>query len=102
MRLARLRWRLADWLRPDVWPSTHVQHGGLLADIRDLESQRQIARAGLTEIATRPKVERNPDGVDQAAWSMALIAQSTLDLMTAVSTEPPEEEGIGTVGEWTP
>lgn len=32
----------------------------------------------LSEIAEHPLVERNPDGVDQAAYSMRLIAQDAL------------------------
>jgi hypothetical protein len=42
-----------------------------LARILDLED-------ALREIATRPKVELNPDGVDQAAYTMALIAKDAL------------------------
>lgn len=34
--IARLRWWLADRLRPNVWPSTAAQHGVLLGEIREL------------------------------------------------------------------
>lgn len=37
-------------------------------------------RAALMEIATRPTVERNPDGVDQAAHTMQLIARDALGM----------------------
>lgn len=36
-------------------------------------------RAALEEIARRATVERNPDGVDQAAHTMQLIARQTLE-----------------------
>lgn len=36
-------------------------------------------RAALLEIVSRPQVERNPDGVDQAAATMKLIAREALD-----------------------
>lgn len=35
-------------------------------------------REALHDIATRPTVERNPDGDDQAAWTMQLIAREAL------------------------
>ncbi len=38
----------------------------------------EFLEAALRDIATRSKVERNPDGVDQAAWTMALIAEDAL------------------------
>lgn len=34
--IGRLRWWLADRLRPNVWPSTAAQHGVLLEEIRAL------------------------------------------------------------------
>lgn len=40
----RLRWRLADWLRPNVWPSTAAQHGVLLEQIKELEGEREWER----------------------------------------------------------
>lgn len=40
-------------------------------------------RDALANIATRPTVERNPDGVDQAAWTMQLIAREALGLSAA-------------------
>ncbi|UTI65627.1 hypothetical protein NBH00_05300 [Paraconexibacter antarcticus] len=48
----------------------------LPTDAADEEIAR--LRAALHDIATRPKVELNPDGVDQAAWTMALIAEVAL------------------------
>jgi hypothetical protein len=37
-----------------------------------------VYKRALREIASRPTVERNPDGDDQAAWSMQLIAREAL------------------------
>lgn len=34
--LARIRWWLADRLRPNTWPSTAAQHGVLLNEVREL------------------------------------------------------------------
>lgn len=36
MIAARIRWWLADRLRPNVWPSTASQHAVLLEEIREL------------------------------------------------------------------
>lgn len=36
----RLRWWLADRLRPGVWPSTAAQHDVLLEQIRELTADR--------------------------------------------------------------
>lgn len=38
--IARLRWWLADRLRPNVWPSTAAQHGVLLEQIKELAGER--------------------------------------------------------------
>lgn len=51
---------------------------GLAAEVESLRQQLQGAVAALRMIAARPTVERNPDGVDQAAWSMQLIAKEAL------------------------
>lgn len=42
-------------------------------------AERARYRRALEEIANRPEVERNPDGVDQAAATMKLIATEALD-----------------------
>lgn len=47
---------------------------------RELRKERDLYRWALNEIATRPTTELNPDGIDQAAWSMQLIAQEVLGL----------------------
>ena len=67
--------------RPDEVPD-------LVADLREslgLPRYRSddVARLreALEDIATRPLVERNPDGADQAAWSMRLIARETFDAL---------------------
>jgi hypothetical protein len=46
--------------------------------IEALADENYQLRKALEEIATRPTVERNPDGVDQAAWTMQLIAREAL------------------------
>jgi len=51
----------------------------LLAD-KDAEIQR--LRGALHLIAQRPSVERNPDGADQAAAAMQLIAREALGMST--------------------
>jgi hypothetical protein len=38
-----------------------------------------VLRRALQEIAWRPAVERNPDGVDQAAHTMQMIAREALE-----------------------
>lgn len=43
-----------------------------------LRDDYELLRASLREIATRPTIERNPDGVDQAADTMQLIAREAL------------------------
>lgn len=45
-------------------------------------SQNAKYEAALREIATRPTVERNPDGDDQAAHTMQLIAREALGMPT--------------------
>lgn len=42
-------------------------------------------RAALGEIACMPEVQRNPDGVDQAAATMKLIAREALDDVVATN-----------------
>lgn len=48
----------------------------------------QAVVAALQEIAARPVVERNPDGVDQAAHTMQLIA---LEALVALGEATPSE-----------
>jgi hypothetical protein len=52
-------------------------------DIREVEyvpaKQLRGAVEALREIATRPVVERNPDGDDQAAHTMQMIAREALE-----------------------
>lgn len=36
--MRRLRWWLADRLRPNVWPSTAAQHAGLLDQVSELHT----------------------------------------------------------------
>lgn len=55
------------------------------ASAASFQRQRNMAAAdvellsyGLRQIAARPTVERNPDGVDQAAATMKMIAEDTL------------------------
>lgn len=55
-----------------------VHNRRLRSRIRDLYAENRRLREVLHEIATRPTVERNPDGEDQAAWSMQLIARDAL------------------------
>lgn len=40
--------------------------------------ERYLYRQALEEIASHPPVERNPDGVDQAAFTMQMIAREAL------------------------
>jgi hypothetical protein len=46
-----------------------------------LTERHEIAIEALRDIASRPTEERNPDGDDQAAWSMQAIAQGALRLL---------------------
>jgi hypothetical protein len=58
-------------------------HGGVpplsRSDVGEQDDLLTRYREALRMIANMPTVERNPDGVDQAAWSMQLIAKEALD-----------------------
>jgi hypothetical protein len=43
----RLRWWLADRLRPNEWPSTAAQHGVLLDQIKELHGENERLRRDL-------------------------------------------------------
>lgn len=58
-----------------------VENIRLATENRRLRRENRILRESLEHIAQRPVVERNPDGVDQAAHTMQLIAQETLDVV---------------------
>lgn len=60
----------------------------IAAELSDLRYANVRYRQALEEIARRPTVERNPDGDDQAAHTMQLIARETL----AASTDEASEE----------
>jgi hypothetical protein len=71
-------WKV-DWQEIEVVPVSDREY----LDSVIAESKQRLARImdlkdALREIATRPKVELNPDGVDQAAYTMALIAEDAL------------------------
>jgi hypothetical protein len=42
------------------------------------EAENKLLREALVLIASMPTTELNPDGVDQAAWSMQLVARDAL------------------------
>lgn len=44
-------------------------------------SEIDMLRRALMHIALRPTVELNPDGVDQAASSMQMVARKTLEII---------------------
>lgn len=46
--------------------------------LKALRAEVELLRKVLREIATRPTVERNPDGDDQAAYTMQMIAREAL------------------------
>jgi squalene cyclase len=52
---------------------------GLVEAAKDIEAERDRYHQALEEIATSAIVERNPDGDDQAAATMQLIAREALD-----------------------
>ena len=78
--------------------------GGLLAALPDTpsgESRGETVaayREALQEIATRPTVERNPDGDDQATETMQLLARETLaahgELRPAMPNMPEAESRV--------
>jgi hypothetical protein len=58
------------WLQQESMPAEEA--------VRRLVADTAKLVEALREIATRPTVERNPDGDDQAAWTMQLIAREAL------------------------
>lgn len=52
--------------------------GDLRGDLETREALIENDKRALQRIAAMPTVERNPDGVDQAAASMQLVAQAAL------------------------
>lgn len=61
--VARLRWWLADRLRPRVWPSTHTQHGMLLDEIKEHYQGRLAAVEVLHDLAMEGRIDGlTPDG----------------------------------------
>jgi hypothetical protein len=68
----------------------------------ELERERQnvvrrlnVAYAALREIAERPTVERNPDGVDQAAATMQLIAREAIHRISELDGAPADSSRPG-------
>lgn len=52
-----------------------------------LNDRVELYRDTLKDIAERPVVERNPDGVDQAAHTMQLLAREALAVGEHVATK---------------
>jgi hypothetical protein len=89
------RWTI--WVCPDcgstnihaancgMFPGDPVEHGNRV----EVVPAEQLAEAveALREIATRPAVERNPDGDDQAAHTMQMIAREALDALRGSSSD---------------
>lgn len=48
--IARLRWWLADRLRPNVWPSTAAQHGVLLEQLKEASALAEQAGGKLERV----------------------------------------------------
>lgn len=53
-----------------------------MSELERVTRERDMLVDSLVDISMRPTVERNPDGVDQAAATMQLIAQDTLGWIT--------------------
>ena len=74
---------IAHWVREQMSPlstpqsRTDAKIAGRAA-LRDLVAQAAGARAGLEQIASMPTSEFNPDGDEQAAYSMQLVARDAL------------------------
>lgn len=64
-----------------------------VALLQDKSARAERALAVLREIAMRPTVERNPDGVDQAAWSSQFLAQEAWEGLTGLKLDPPLAAG---------
>jgi hypothetical protein len=75
----------------NAYGDKNMEAKGYKAELEALEQQHKQAVAGLTEIANRPTSERNPDGDEQAAHTMQLIARETLEALAS----PPEGEKDG-------
>jgi hypothetical protein len=67
--MIRVRWWLADRLRPNVWPSTAAQHEELLATIREIGAEAELAsmqaefwRARAIELGADEKEWRRSSG----------------------------------------
>lgn len=72
---------------------TLADHGTRLATLTtDLAAEKaRVHREVLQQIAAMPTVQRNPDGDDQAAATMKLLAQEALDW--PASAAPPTLKG---------
>lgn len=72
-----------------AWPVGSCLTCGLRAERDAAVARAERAEAALRDIADRPTVERNPDGVDQAAWTMQLIAREALEAVPSRPKEAP-------------
>lgn len=86
-RVRRLREALL--MRVARCTPNHADAGTIQGGITDLADLADRYREALEEIARRPTVERNPDGDDQAAATMQLIARETLDTSALSRKERP-------------
>lgn len=85
MSLTRIRWRLADRLRPHEWPSTAAQHGVLLDELR-YAVERQLDEATIIErddetglvVATK----------DGRVYGLAFNCESGRDVLGVTELEP--------------
>lgn len=65
---------------------THPGTRSLVGRLERAEDVRDSYREALEDIAGRPTFERNPDGDDQAAHTMQLIARDALARNSSFST----------------
>jgi hypothetical protein len=71
----RLRWWLADRLRPSVWPSTEAQHGELLSEISALHVENVRLQAAIDEAHGVMNASSYVGGPsEREAWQTAMRA----------------------------
>lgn len=99
----RLRWWLADRLRPGVWPSTAAQHGVLLDEIRDALAENARLQAAIDEAHNAMNASAYVGGPsEREAWQTAMRALGsvvTQHIGTTALNQPEASSAPGEHGE---
>lgn len=92
--MRRLRWWLADRLRPNVWPSTAAQHEVLLRQIRELNIENRRLQEAVDEAHGVMCASEYVGGPSiREAWQAAMRALGRVVTQHVGTTAPMGEPG---------